>query len=866
MWSRKREDDLDRELRAHLDLEAEESNDRDAARRALGNVARIKEDVREAWGWAWLEWCAQDFRYALRQMRRSPGFTLIAILTLALGLGATTAIFSIVNGVLLEPLKYREPARLFLARTQPPVNLPVKQTFTVNAAQFDHWRKFCRGCEQTAAFRFLELTLTGAGQPERVSGLSVSEEFFRTLGVQPALGRDFLPSDGGFGDGHEAKVLLADALWRSRFVADPSILGRAIQLNGEPHIVIGVLPADLHLPKTDEWGEYVGPAEQPLIFRQIDLAAYRARPVGNLNFSALIRLRPGVSREQGIAEVNGLLADIYRQYDLDTRITLIPLQQQITRGARSGLWLLLGAVSVVLMIVCVNVGNLILVRTSGRQREAGVRLALGSGRGRLFALVLEEAILLVAIGGVLGVALAEWSLRAFLAAAPANLPRIDEVAIDWRVLLFSAAAVIAATLISGTIPAWRLSRTEPIDSLKSASAASTETRGKLRVREWLVGVEVALSTVLLIVSGLLMLSFFHVLRVETGIRAENVITQDVSFVNPKYAQGHRRAFVEETVAQLAQIPGVEAAAATNHLPLLGEDWVSSLEDPDQPRRTIEQSALANFRFVTPDYFRAMGIPLRRGRYLEEADRGQLKTVVTEDSARFLWPNENPIGKHVVGEGQDDPKLEVVGVVGQIREAGLEHPFTMVVYEHYWRMQPVSMSFVARARSDPGSIATAMRDVLAHADPEMALPPAKKMTQIVDEGVATRKFQMYVAVSFAGAALLLASLGIYGVISFTVARRTPEIGIRIALGAGRAEVLATVLKNGMIPVIGGLVAGVASAILLGRFISSQLYGVIPGDPATICAVAAVLLLVALCACWLPARRATRIDPLTALRFE
>ncbi len=854
----KKEDDLDRELRSHLDLESEELNDRDAARRALGNVARIKEDVRSAWGWAMIERAAQDFRYALRQMRRSPGFTLIAVLTLAIGLGATTVMFSIVNGVLLQPLRFREPGRLFLARTIPPASANLGRDFPVNSMQFKRWHDHCRGCESMGRMRYEGLTMVGVGAPVQLLGLGISADFFRTLDVKPAFGRDFVDQEPG------DHVILSDALWRSRFNADPAVLGRAVQINGENHVIIGVMPADLYLPKGDEWGAFAGPSEPPQIFRPVEPYDNTTKPVGNLNYTAVIRLRPGVSREQGVAELNGLLADVYREYDLPTRIGLIPLQEQVTRNATTALWLLLAAVGVVLLIVCVNVGNLMLVRTSGRQREAGVRLALGAGRGRLFALVLEEALLLVAMGGALGLAIANFGLKALLAVAPAALPRTDEVSIDWRVLLFSAAAIVLSTIMCGLIPAWRLSRTQPLESLKAASAASTETGGKLRVREWMVALEVALCTILLIAGALLMVSFLHVLHSETGFDATHVITQDVSFLNPKYQHGVRRTFVEEIIPKLQQIPGVDLAAATNHLPIIGEDWVAELVDPDQPERPVAQQALTNARFVTPGYWQALGIPLKRGRFLDESDLGKPTVVISERAAQHLWGDENPIGKHVNGAGGG--KVEVVGVVGDVKGAGLERPFTFMVYEHYWRMQPVGMSLIVRTRADPASTASAIHSILAEADPEMALPAAKTMEQIVDETVEARRFQTILAASFAIAALLLASLGIYGVISFAVARRTPEIGIRIALGASRSQLLALIFRDGMKPVIGGLAGGLIGAALLGKIIVSQLYGVPPRDPWTMSAVAMTVLAVAMLACLIPAMRATRIDPLTALRFE
>jgi predicted permease len=889
-WNRfrrqSRDEDLADEIRAHLAMAAQDRMDRGeaageaetGARRELGNELLIREVTRDMWGRNLLETCVQDLRYAIRQMGRTPGFTAIAVLTLALGLGATTAMFSIVNGVLLRPLNFREPGRLYLARTLPPARANIAGEFPVNARHFHEWRSHCRSCEDVSLVRFDQVTLVGAGEPVELPTFTVSYNFFRSLGVHPAIGRDFLPEEEL--PGHFGEVILTDALWRSRFAADPSIVGRAIQINGESWTVIGVMPRDLHLPKGEEWGSHFGPEAPPLIFKPLGMDVSTVRPAGNLNYLGVVRLKPGVSREQGMAEVNALLADFVREYNLTTTITLIPLERQVTRHVRSPLWMLLGAVAAVLLIACVNVGNLMLVRTAGRYREAGVRMALGASRARLFRLVLSESLVLVTIGCILGLALAYEAVNWFATNAPVSLPRLDEIHVDWRVLAFAAIASAFSTILCGLFPAWRLSTTDPQESLKSGIGAS-DSGGKLRLREILVSVEVALSTVLLIVGALLMSSFIRVMHVETGVDVAHIVTQDVSFLNPKYRGNARIQFLDNLMRKLSEVPGVDSAAAVNQLPLIGEDWVSELEDPDQPAHSVETAALANSRFATPDYFKTMGIPLKQGRFLDESDRvftdaernpdaserRRLHAVVSERAAQFLWPNQNPIGKHVVGPGKSAPALEVVGVVGEVRAAELERSTpTMMIYEHYSRMAPLGMSIALRTHADPAPLIAALHGILSSADPEMAIEPAKTMEQILDDSVASRRFQMYLTVVFAIAALVLASLGIYGVISFAVARRTPEIGIRIALGARAGKLMAMIFRQGMFPVLAGLAIGLASAMALGTYVASLLYGVAPHDPITISAVAILLLAVAMFACWIPARRATRIDPLRAIRCD
>jgi putative ABC transport system permease protein len=859
---------LDEEIRGHLRMAAQERVERGEdplqadrnARRQFGNELLIREVTRDMWGWAALERLAQDLRYAFRQIARSPGFATVAVLTLALGLGATTAMFTIVNSVLLQPLRFRNSDRLYVAENIPPAVSALARHLPVNARHFHEWRTHCRSCEEVSLFQGADLTLVGAGEPVRLPALQVSFNFFRTLGVQPAIGRDFVLEE----EGNAGEVILTDALWHSRFAGDRSIVGRTIQIAGEAHMVVGIMPPDLHLPRGEQWGAFVGPPAEPLIFRPLMFAPARMDPSGSLNYSSVIRLKPGVRPEPATAELNALLADFVRQFQIETRIAITPLQQQVTRSERGPLLLLLGVVAAVLLIVCVNVGNLMLVRTASRYREAGVRMALGASRARLFGLVLIEALVLAAIGGAAGLGLAHAGLKLFLAEAPVAVPRLEEIGMDWRVLAFAALATAFSTIVCGLFPAWRLARIEPQESLKAGSATATESGRKLRLREVLVSLEVALSTVLLIVSGLLILSFVRLMHVDKGFEVAHVITQDVSFLNPKYSHGVRRGFLEETVAGLARIPGVQAVGAVSQLPLQGDEWVSGLRDPDRPLRPGE-SATANFRFVTPDYQRAMGIPLKQGRFLQDSDQNRPIAVISERAARSLWPNQNPIGKRVRGAGPSKPSLEVVGVVGEVR-GRLEQDPPMMVYEHFWRMQPIAMSFVLRTQAGPAPVASAVRSLLSSADPEMAISRSRTMEQIVEESLASRKFEVYLASAFAVAALVLASLGIYGVISFAVARRTPEMGIRIALGAPGTQLMAMVVRQGMAPVAVGLAAGLVGAVLVTRLIRSQLYQVAPNDPLTMACVALLLLGVALCACWIPARRATRIDPLKALRFE
>jgi putative ABC transport system permease protein len=880
--------ELDEELRVHLSMAQRDRVDRGEseaeasvnARRQFGNALLVKETCRDMWGWTALENFVRDLRHALRQLRNHPGFTAVAIGTLALGIGSTTAMFSVVKGVLLEPLQYRDPSRLFLAYSHFP--LLKWQKGPVNARHFDEWRARCRECESVALVNGVAFSVSGRGEPRRVPGLRVSANLFRTLGVVPALGRDFLPEEEL--PGRADVVLISDTLWRDLFARDPSVVGQTLNLDGVSVRIVGVMPASLHLPKGAEWGTLFGMTLTPEIFRPLGIDVSQLRPLGGFDYVSIVRLRKGASEREAEAEMSALSGELTRPFKVEVGAALAPMRDQVTGGIRPALLLLLGTVGAVLLIVCVNIGNLMLVRASARYREAGIRIALGSGRAALFRLVLCESLVLIVLGGIAGVGLAQLGVRAFVAAAPVELPRLDEVRIDWGVIAFAGASAALAGLVCGLFPAWRLSRTAPLDSVKSASTRSTEGRSRLRLREWMVSAEVAISTVLLIAGGLLGLSFLRLLHVDKGFETAHVVTQAFTLTATKYrsddVQFH---FLDRMLREIAAIPGVEHAGLTSQLPLRGESFIDTLQDFDQPVNDQSRPYTANYRFASADYWRALGVPLRQGRYIEERDYDRNVVVVSEKVAALLWPGKNPLGKHIrmltltrsqagfepkqlPGGGIDYHAMEVVGVVADTREGTLNSKPPPVVYAPY-RYQAVGWgAFVLRTQGDPAAAISQVRAAIAREDPEMPLTPAETMEQIVDRSVAVRRFEMNLAAAFGIAALALASLGIYGVISFTVARRTSELGIRIAVGASTGKLMASVVRQGMTPVVLGLAAGLAAALLLGRLIASQLYGISANDPLTISTVAGLLLLVALGACWMPARRAAGIDPVRALRFE
>jgi predicted permease len=863
-WIRRGE--IDDEIRAHLRLAIEDRVARgespaEAERQArleLGNDLLVRERTRDVWAGVWFERWLQDLRYALRQIRRSPGFATITILTLALGLGAVTSTFAIVNSVLLEPLHYRDARRLYSVVNLPPPRAPHRY-WLINGRHFYEWRAHCRSCEDIGMAESVGFSLSGAGETERFSGLRVSYNFFRTLDVAPALGRDFHVDEELAG----RVLILSDAVWRTRFAANPGVIGRTVRVNGEPYEIVGVMPASFRLPLGRQWGPAFGPPDtQPAMFRPLGQDFSKVRPDGNNNYVAVVRLKAGVTPSQTISELNTTIADFVRQFGIELKPALLPLQDTIVRDARDGLLLLFGIAITTLLIVCVNVGNLMLVRTASRDREIGIRAALGSSRRQLFVLILTETLVLVAIGSTGSFILAKAAIAAFGAWAPRDIPRLADLHAGPRVWVMTVAAAVAATLVCGLLPAWRMTSADPHRALKAGAPTHTEHGRRIRLRELTVGVEVALSSVLLVVGALLAVSFLRVLSVPKGVAIEHVITQDVSTSIAGVEDDDRIRFADQALQRLAAIPGVVAVGVTNQLPLRGESWICGLRDAGPPNH--REIALANFRFVNPGYWDATGTPIRRGRAFRDADRGRPVAVISEYAARALWPGQNPIGKHV-GGCNGAVSLEVTGVVDDVR-AEMEKEAPITVYQPYWTMPISRPYFVVRTRERPETVAADVRAALHAVNPEFAVGQAMTMEEIVESSVNGRRFQMNLVVAFAAFALVLASLGIYGVLSFSVARRTPELGIRLALGARASALGAMVVRQGMVPVLGGLAAGLIGAIAAGRAVSSELYGVPPNDLPTFAAVAILLLLVGLCASWLPARRAMRTDPLKALRFE
>jgi putative ABC transport system permease protein len=804
-----------------------------------------------------------EIRHAIRGLLRDRVFALMIVLSLAVGIGANTAIFSLVNGVLLRPPAFPHPERLVALTQWAPKLLKDYPALPVNIAIYREWRAKVSSFESVAIAQASVFNVTGGGQPEQVRGAIVSSATFSVLGVQPRLGRAFTEQEDQ--QGHDRVAILADSLWRRRYQSDPSIIGRKILVDGKPFEVVGVLPASFVFPRLEKVGQrYVGEGLElykPLGYDSEDIQLH----MGDFNFWTTARLRPGVSPARAQAEVDVVQSAISRQLpgDFDLHASVIPLQERIVGDVRQGLVLLMAAVGAVLLVLCVNLANLSLARAAGRARDSAIRTALGASRARLLGQSLLESALLALAGGALGVLLALWGLQALLAAAPIDLPRLNEVHIDARVLLFALALSLVTGLIFGALPAWRSLRSAPLEALKSGGRGTTDGRAGLRVRNLLVGLEVGLSAALLVTAGLLISSFLRLMAVPPGFQVERVLAMNISLLAAKYPEPpERAAFFQRLLDKAAALPGVRNASLVSALPLTGETWIDIVGTEHDTRSMVELPS-TNVRFISPGYFQTLAVNLRDGRDFEERDRSRKVVIVSASLARRLWGADNPLGRKLKS---NDTLVEVVGVTPDFRSTSLDKEPANMLYVPYWQRPRLGASLLVRTYMDPRAMGNSLRAAVWQIDGEATVPDTRTLEEILSQSVAQRRFQMLLVVLFALAALSLAAFGTYGVLSYAVTRRTGEMGIRMALGAQRRDVLAMVLRQGMFPVFAGLAAGTIAAVAVGRYLESLLFHVSPRDPLAFAVSVAVLLVVSVGACLIPARRATRVNPIEALRFD
>jgi predicted permease len=872
-WQLRNSDaDLERELRSDLELEEEEQQERGllpeeahyAARRAFGNTALIRDQTHEECGWAPFERLWQDIRYAVRQLRRSPGFAAVCLITLALGIGANTAMFSVVQGVLLAPLPFPQANRLvFLWEKRPGV-----PQLSVSYPNFEDWERSSRSFDAMAALTFHNFDLTSPGQAEHLLGIRASSGLLTTLGIKLAIGRDFAASEDQANGPPDA--LISDRLWRERFASDPHAVGQSVDLDGKSFTVIGVLPPDFHFLADADVITPIRPA-MPVIYddRSVDAIA------------VLARLKSGVTTAQSEAEMNAIQQNLDRQYPDANRgvgVAATSLMQEIVGDVKGTILLLFGAVGLVLLIACANLANLLLARSTARAREFGIRAALGASRGRIVRQLLTESIVLSLAGGALGVALAAVGLRVLLAALPHTLPRAGDIGLHLPVLVFTVAASIAVGIFFGLAPATQWASPDVRGALQKGSRGTTTGRNRLLSR--LVVAQFALTLVLMAGAGLLLRSIHKLWQVNPGFDTRHVISFQVG-LSPTFTStpARTRAAYEQLLDRIRQLPGVEAADLTDMVPLSGGDnsgpfWIGTA----QPA-SLQEAPHALYFWTGPDYLKTMGIPLLRGRFFTPDDQIGSGKVVVIDSvlAHTFFPGQNPVGRTLTVAHWGAARI--VGVVGHVRNWGLDDPGTYnprQIYIPVYQLQDAivagffrNLTVIVRSALPPAILMPAIRNVVYASAPNQPIYDVQTINEVISESMASRNLPILLLGVFAALGLLLSSVGIYGVISYSVMRRTQEIGIRMALGADRSSVFRMIVSQGMSMASAGLGIGILAAIALVHLLPSfshLLYGVSQSDPLTLFCVSAVLLLVAATACYLPARRAMRTDPIRALRTE
>jgi predicted permease len=887
LFGKKRQDsDLAAELESHVALHAEDNlrsgmHPEEARRQALiklGGLQHANEIYRGQNGLPVLETLAQDLRYGLRMLRRSPGFAAVAVVTLALGIGANTAIFSVVNGVLLRPLPYEDPGRLMAVfDTAPSRGLP---SYGASPPDFRALREQNHTFTGFSAYYSSLFNMTGAEQPERLMGLVVSTEYFTTLGVTPLMGRGFLPAEAKWGSNHS--VILSEGFWRTHLNADRNIDGKSLNLNGEIYTVVGVMPANSESSEVQLW--------TPMAWKPKD----NNDSHNNFFLNMIGRLRPGVTQAQARSDLNAIMLGIAQQFPENNGVgaDLQPLRENMVGYVRPALLILLGAVGLILLMACVNLANLLLARSAGRRKEIAIRSALGAGRRRLLRQFITESVLLSLLGGSLGLAVAYFALM-LMPLAKAFLPEMLKVGLDGWVLLFTLVVSTLTGMLFGLMPALENSRVGKLnDVLKEGGRTSQASGGSGRIRTGLVVSEVALALVLLIGSGLAIKSFERLLRVDAGFDPSRVLTFSVSLPNTYNpaadplrigAPPRVAGFYQDVLARIERLHGVKAAGLVSGLPLQGENWNKFFVPLDRPLpASIDKVAYAQYRAVYGHFFGAMGIRLLKGRLLDEHDQAttSLSVVVNETLARQYWPGQDPVGKMVMLTPPDNlipagqippgihlPHYRIVGVVSDVHYGGLDQDALPVVYativQHDFSM---ASFFTVRSEGDPKALIASVRSVFAQIDKSLPLGDVTTMEEIMSISVGQPRLQTFLLGLFGGLAMILAAVGIYGVMSYSVTQRTSEIGIRMALGADRWSVLRMVMVHGLRLAAIGLAIGLALALAVTRVMSKILFGVSPTDPLTFATIAVVLALVTLLACYIPARRATKVDPMVALRYE
>ena len=858
------EQELEEELRFHLEQEIEQNLERgmnpeearSAALRSFGGMERVKEESRDARGVRFVEELWQDVRYGLRMLRRSPAFTTVAVLTLALGIGPITAIFTVARAVLFKPLPFPESERLVRIAKYTP-----ESQGAASMPDFFDWRNQNQVCEHIGLYSIYSVfNLLGEGEPVAIQGSSVSAGLLAALGVKPLLGRWFLPGEDE--PGASRMVVLHHELWQQRFNRDPKMIGRQILFDAQPYTVIGVMPPDFEFPisptGTRLWANSTIDPNDPNASRR-----------NNVLNVIVARLKPGVSFEQAQAT---LQAVIQPQYTTPVRVSLMALRDQVVGDTRTPLLILLGAIACVLLIACANVANLLLVRAAARHKEIAVRTALGASQSRLFRQLLTESWLLSSLGGALGLLLASLSLNLLLSFSPITIPRVAEVGIDGHVLGFLSLIVLVTGMLFGTLSVFRLSEQEVREALKEGTGRATSGLSRRGLRSALVVAELALSLVLLLGTGLLLRSFLKLQAIDPGFKPEGVLCLNVTLPQGRYAERNQRAaFIQQTTERLATLPHARAVAAAAFNPWTMGSSFRRFAIEGQALPDPGQGPQARYASVSSAYFRTFGIPLLAGRAFAAQDdmRSPGVAIVNQTFARRFFPSQEALGQRIRFISPRDPQppwLEIVGIAGDVKEGSLEGAVQPEIQVPLAQNPSPFMTFFVRTDGDPLSLTNAAKSAIQAVDKNQPIAWITTLAQVLANSLTDRRGMMFLLGVFAVVALLLAAVGIYGVMSYSVSQRRHEIGIRMALGAQRREVLKLIVGQGIVLTLIGISIGLATAFALTRVMASLLFNVSATDPLTFGLIALLLMAVALVACWIPARRATKVEPMVALRYE
>jgi predicted permease len=867
--------DIEEELRLHVEMETEQNvargmspaEARRAARMSFGNFDSIRDTAYTVRGGGLMETFLQDVRYGVRVLAKHKGFTAVAVLTLALGIGANTAIFSVVNDLLLRPLPYSDAERVVMLWEVTPSGRHMNPT---SRANFRAWRQQSESFESMAAFTDQRLNLTGVGEPEEVSAQLATPDLFKVLGVEPLLGRALVEDDGRAGS---AGVVLSYGFWKRRFGGDPGLVGKSIMLNGEQYNVVGVMPPSFywHIKQRSATGK---PAEMWGVLTIPPPGDPASASERGRFLSVVGRLKRGVTVEQAEAEIKTIHARLGQDSTFNKNYTaeVIPLREQLVGNIRPALWVLLGAVGLVLLIACANVANLLLSRVAARAKEIALRTALGARRMRVIRQLLTESLLLSLLGSALGLLVAWWGIGALVAISPRDLVSLQNVGINLTVLGWTLGVTLLTSILFGIAPALEATRLDLNDALKEGGkGADAQGSRSRRLRGVLVVGEVALALMLLAGAGLLVKSFAQLRKIDTGFETDNILTMVLRLPASRYKEDPQYvAFFRQALERVRAMPGVQSAGIVNFLPLyggLGSATSFNIEGKPEPPRGTGPST--NVRVADSAYFKALGIPLKQGRTFTDVEDAETRPVVlvSESFARKHFPGEDPVGKRIKVFMAEPPVwTEIVGVVGDVRYDNLTAEAEPFVYYPYPGLTYPFMTLVIRTAGDPAEMAPAIRREIAAIDPDQPVSDVRTMTQVMADTVARARFNTLLLAIFAGLATLLAAVGIFGVMSYSVQLRTREIGLRMALGAQPARVLMMMLRQGLLLTLVGIGVGLAGALALSRVMSGLLYGVTASDPATFATIVVVLAVVSLIACYIPARRATRVDPLIALKYE